>query len=963
MSHSPQGSQWHRWDLHFHTPSSFDYENNGATNQQIVDCLIDNGIRVVAITDHHTMDVERIRELQRLGGDRLTVLPAIELRSEHGGKPVHYISIFPEHCNLKDVWTTLQGKLGLTATDITQKGGDDKVYVPMKDGAAVTRELGGIVSIHAGTKTNSINEISNREQFQQRIKYDITNDFVDLYEIGQIKDIDIHCNVIFPKTGMQLPLIVCSDNHDTRQYVTNAPLWIRADPVFRGLKMLLEEPSDRVYIGERPPQFDRVEGNRTKYIRSISFRRSSPTNPAAKWFEGEVRFNHGLVVVVGNKGTGKSALADMLGLLGASKNTDSFSFLSKGRFRHPSSGMAHCFEATLTWESGEQCTKGLDADVPAEDVERVKYLPQEHVEKVCNELAGKSDGGFERELKSVIFSHVPEPQRLAQSTLDDLVRFQTNEKQKRIDSLIKDLKEASRARALLESQADPAARKDLESKLERQRAILAAHDIQKPLELPDPAQGGAAQVADPALLVNIQEAENAKTELQEKITAAKGVLSKEERRHAVAKRLIEKCINFEKEVAVFKSSLQADAAELGIDVESIVSVSIDQSEAISFRDEAARQIQQATELLKAVEPPGLEMQMLAADSKLLELRSKLDAPQRAYRANLEAIKAWGATRTAILGTATDPECIAGLEHALSALASLPVKIGDAREEQRRIALDIHAVKLEQATVYRTLYGSVQEFINSHPLATDKLKLEFRAELTSHAFADRFLELIAGNRKGSFMGKDEGRDRAVAFIARTDWESRDSVQQLLAEVDHALHNDLRDEGATPNPVQLRAQLMKGRSPEEMYDLLYGLEYAVPRYILKWEGKDLSMLSPGERGTLLLVFYLLIDKSDVPLVIDQPEGNLDNHTVAKVLVDCIRETRKKRQVFIVTHNPNLAVVCDADQVIHASMDKLNGNSVTYECGALESPAISKFVTDVLEGTRWAFGVRDAKYRVGE
>ena len=173
--------------------------------------------------------------------------------------------------------------------------------------------------------------------------------------------------------------------------------------------------------------------------------------------------------------------------------------------------------------------------------------------------------------------------------------------------------------------------------------------------------------------------------------------------------------------------------------------------------------------------------------------------------------------------------------------------------------------------------------------------------------------------------------------------------------NAMHKELR--------CNSRDQLPKGKRPEEVFGLLYGLEYIRPRYILHWEGKDLSMLSPGERGTLLLVFYLLIDKSDMPLVIDQPEGNLDNHTVAKVLVDCIKEARKRRQVFIVTHNPNLAVVCDAAQIIHASMDKASGNAITYTSGSLENPAMSQFVTDVLEGTRWAFRLRDKKYQVGE
>ena len=95
MSHSNEGSHWHRWDLHFHTPSSYDYQFKAATNQQIVDSLISAGVRVVAITDHHRIDVDRVRDLQRIGGDNLTVLPGIELRSELGGQSsIHFIGIF-----------------------------------------------------------------------------------------------------------------------------------------------------------------------------------------------------------------------------------------------------------------------------------------------------------------------------------------------------------------------------------------------------------------------------------------------------------------------------------------------------------------------------------------------------------------------------------------------------------------------------------------------------------------------------------------------------------------------------------------------------------------------------------------------------------------------------------------------------------------------------------------------------
>ena len=57
-------------------------------------------------------------------------------------------------------------------------------------------------SIHAGSKSNSIEGIQNKEQFQQRIKYDITEHWVDLMEIGQLKDIDVHLKDYLPHDGL-----------------------------------------------------------------------------------------------------------------------------------------------------------------------------------------------------------------------------------------------------------------------------------------------------------------------------------------------------------------------------------------------------------------------------------------------------------------------------------------------------------------------------------------------------------------------------------------------------------------------------------------------------------------------------------------------------------------------------------------------------------------------------------------
>ena len=134
----------------------------------------------------------------------------------------------------------------------------------------------------------------------------------------------------------------------------------------------------------------------------------------------------------------------------------------------------------------------------------------------------------------------------------------------------------------------------------------------------------------------------------------------------------------------------------------------------------------------------------------------------------------------------------------------------------------------------------------------------------------------------------------------------------------------------------------------------------QYTIMFNGKSLNdnEFSPGEKGALLLIFYLLIDKNKMPLVMDQPEENLDNESVYVLLVPYIKKAKQSRQILVVTHNPNLAVVCDAEQIICASMNKKT-DEIRYTAGSIENPEMNKKVSDVLEGTLPAFDIRDEKY----
>jgi ABC-type molybdenum transport system ATPase subunit/photorepair protein PhrA len=148
-------------------------------------------------------------------------------------------------------------------------------------------------------------------------------------------------------------------------------------------------------------------------------------------------------------------------------------------------------------------------------------------------------------------------------------------------------------------------------------------------------------------------------------------------------------------------------------------------------------------------------------------------------------------------------------------------------------------------------------------------------------------------------------------------------------------------------------------------IYSTDHIEMKYSITYDGVAIEQLSPGTRGIVLLLLYLVIDSQDHrPLIIDQPEENLDPKSVFEELVPHFRNARKRRQVIIVTHNANLVVNTDADQVIVAlSEPNPSGGllTVVYRSGSIENPEIRKTVCEILEGGEQAFLDRERRYRL--
>ena len=152
---------------------------------------------------------------------------------------------------------------------------------------------------------------------------------------------------------------------------------------------------------------------------------------------------------------------------------------------------------------------------------------------------------------------------------------------------------------------------------------------------------------------------------------------------------------------------------------------------------------------------------------------------------------------------------------------------------------------------------------------------------------------------------------------------------------------------------------------------------------WEAiydKDtLDQMSNGKASFVILMLIVGLSKSKAPILIDQPEDNLDNRSITKKLVRYLRDKKIERQIIIVTHNPNIVVNADAENIIVANQkgqnnketdspyqfDYINGsieNTHQYnekEKDLLKSMGIREHIADVVEGGKEAFKKRERKY----
>ncbi|MGI2854029.1 TrlF family AAA-like ATPase [Shewanella algae] len=167
--------------------------------------------------------------------------------------------------------------------------------------------------------------------------------------------------------------------------------------------------------------------------------------------------------------------------------------------------------------------------------------------------------------------------------------------------------------------------------------------------------------------------------------------------------------------------------------------------------------------------------------------------------------------------------------------------------------------------------------------------------------------------------------------------------------------------------------------DAYKHLYA-DYFDIDFLVTYKNDSITHMSPGKRGLVLLSLMLELSNATHPILIDQPEDNLDNRTIYSELKDFVRKCKSKRQIIMVTHNANLVVAADAECVIVADQrgqsDSIGINQFEYIGGSLEHSlssdnnydyqsleelGIRQHVCHILEGGINAFKEREKKYNL--
>jgi ABC-type lipoprotein export system ATPase subunit len=927
------GSVWRKWDLHVHTPASFQHEFKFTNEQEKIEYHSDiwekyfdelekiSDISVIGVTDYFSID-GYMKALEYRNNMRLQnfdlILPNIEFRLNpltKKGKRLNMHLIFSDSIKVPDINDFL-GRVKLTLSDpcvqilqgvsctrngLMQVGRAYQNDQRLDDAEAyrigcmqAVIELSDLLKVLAETpnfrdnylvvgvedSSGGLSELPYAQLGHLRTEIYRKCDIIEssneqtrkfwLGKSGKISEGELTQRFGYPK-----PCIRGSDAHCFEGLCKPAEdrfCWIKAAPSFEGLKQILYEPEERVRIQSENPE-------RWKDIHSLNFVKieNSWINEDLAIDEMKIPLNRNLVAVTGGKGSGKTALLDLIANCFEDRckraKVSGNSFI--GRIEDQKSDLK--VQIGFIGEDVKPFSKEIiNLDFVTDS--RITYLPQGAIE-----VLSVDRDKLNNRIEEIIFS--------SKDVVDKGYRQKFNKLRDATAQLAKQVDERNMQIYELERETQ----QRVINKIVGAKAIKEGELKSKEIELSKLTEGMEDNIRQ-----KIDGLKKSEIELQQQNFRLEGLQTQLEQ--------------FDHKLRDFQVGTNKTLKELNNELSTVSDIvpipELDfkpQLDAIKkARNIIALRIQKVARQIKKVEKP----------------LGRLSGVQKEHAAILKDI---GLRKTEI----------ESLGKQLGELAEKKSKKESLEVQRRREYLALLNKYLELAKYY-------EEVIN----AFSKDKADILGSITF--------------RSSIHFYKDEFIGEALDILDLRS-VNKAEIQRLAGDLDTLIGNganrvsEQRLDDFSSKMLKKRSQLKESRTNYDFYRWVFGDHFSLNTKIF-FKNTPMDKLSMGQKGIVLLKLELA--EGDHPLIVDQPEENLDNKYIYEELVGALREAKKNRQVIIATNNANLVVNTDAEQIIAAEFEN---NVIRYKSGPLESPQMRDLIIPVLEGGEDAFKKRERKYGI--
>jgi len=980
MSLNPAGSIWARWDPHLHAPGTLLCDQFGGSWEKYLEKIENSNPQVSAlgVTDYFCIQTYReVRKLKRQG--RLPqvklLFPNVELRldvkTEKGPAINIHLLFSPDDPNHEEEVERILRNLkfefrekqySCTPTELVQLGREFDPSQSDNLGALRTGAMQFKVSLSdirrlyrtekwfrqncliavAGSHGDGTAGIQADDSFTATRRE--IESFAHIIFASSVKQRDFwlgklpsaDCSFIERTYGCLKPCLHGSDAHREEKVV--APdlerfCWLKGDMNFETLKQAVIEPEERVWLGPMAPSgaapsvcLKKIEVNDASWM-------SSPN----------IQLNSGLVAIIGPRGSGKTALVDIIAAVAGAPILGESSFLRRASSPNDLLGNA---SAKLTWGDGEIGTGRLsDALLQSEYFEEnsdVCYLSQHFVERLCSSAGLAVE--LRNEMERVIFETTDPTDRLEADSFESMakvylepIKNRRDEVQKSIKSIAEQVVKEDTLRERL-----PKIQKDIEA---LRGQILKSNNELKAL-LPKGKEEHSKKLSEFEMActkteTKVEILKRRRKMLDDLSTEVFQILSyREPTRFVEMKKRFQDCLIKDTDWESFRMNFGSNVNE------------VIQKEKRSLDQIISQQIDgDPTSTMDLKKIP-------LTDWPLNKIRTARDQAKKEVGIDTERQKKYDLLqRTLGQQTASLRRAEAEINHASGATERRKLLINSRRSQY----IEVIKIFIEEENVLKQLYSPLKKTLANSTGALAKLSFVVERRVDIVSWVKKGESLLDLRRDSKFRGHGSLEKEAIKHLW-TPW--KDGNAEQIATAMDAFRSSFQTDFVQAMPMDIQESERSFWS-QSIADWLYDTQHIQIQYGIQYDGVAIEQLSPGTRGIVLLLLYLAVDQHDRrPLIVDQPEENLDPNSVFQELVPHFRSARKRRQVIVVTHNANLVVNTDADQVIIAESKHGGKNGlpfIKYKSGSIENIDIRNSVCQLLEGGERAFLERERRYRL--